>query len=150
MASRVAGVLCGLGQAAEAVGGEIEVGRQHDREQRERDRAVELRHAQVGEDQRQQRGHDGGQRVEAGGGDGQRAAALQAQRRQQADGERGHDREDHEAGDVVGNPQHLGHGGREQARLGIGRQAGPGRDGAERDEAGQRGSRGERVRCARR
>ena len=37
----------------EAVGGEIEDGRQEDREQRERDRAVELGHAQVGQHQRQ-------------------------------------------------------------------------------------------------
>ena len=128
----------GLGQAAEAVGGEIEVGREHDREQRERDRAVELRHAQVGEDQRQQGGHDGRQRIEAGRGDGQGAAALQAQRRQQADGERGHDREDHEAGDVVGNPQHLGHRWREQAWLGIRHQTGARRQWRqERNDAGQ-------------
>ena len=128
----------GFGGRAEAVGGEIEVRREHDREQRERDRAVELRHAQVGQDQRQQRGHDGSERVEAGRGDGQRPPALQPQRRQQADGERGHDGEDHEARDVVGDAQHLGHRRRQQARRRVRRQPRPGRDGAQRDEAGQR------------
>ena len=134
----------GLRQAAEAVGSEIEEGGEQHREQRERDRAVELRHAQVGEDQGQQRGHDSGKGIERGRRDGQRAAAPQAQRSKRGDGERGNGGENQESRHVVGQPQYLGDGRGEQTRVRRRFEAGPGGNGAERDRAGKGGGRRDR------
>ncbi len=122
----------------------IEDGGEHHREQREGDRAVELGDAQVGEHQRQQRRHDGGQRVEAGGDDRQPASAPEAQASSGGDGERRAAGEDEEARDVVGQTQHAFQRRRQQARFGRRGEAGPYRDCRQRDDAGKRSRRGRR------
>ena len=140
MARCVAGVLSRR-HFVEAVGDHIEERGEHDGEQRKRDRAIELRHAQIGQHERQQRRHDGCQRVQAGGADRQRSSAPEPQDGHSTDGECRERGEGQELRYVLGQPQHAFERRREQPRVGRRLEPWPGGDRPQRNDARQRGSR---------